>query len=94
MCVGKGRPQWVRLPNPTPKSFSCSVCGANLTKEKETRYDCFWRTNGKLCSKTVATKHDATRFLATVVTETHNGTYQQTRPVTMNVLFDEWVNGT
>ena len=86
----KGKPRWVRLPNPTPRSFPCPECGANLTKEKETRYDCFWRTNGKLRSKTVATKHDATRFLATVVTEAHNGTYQQTRPVTMNVVFDEW----
>ena len=87
---GKGKPRWVRLPNPTPKTLPCPECGANLIKERETRYDCFWRTNGKLRSKTVATKHDATRFLATVVTETHNGTYQQTRPVTMNVVFDEW----
>ena len=86
----KAKPRWVRLPNPTPRSFPCPECGANLTKEKRTRYDCFWRTNGKLRSKTVATKHDATRFLATVVTETHNGTYQQTRPVTMNAVFDEW----
>ena len=85
-----GAPQWVRLPNPTPRSFPCPVCGVNLTKEKETRYDCFWRTNGKLNSKTVATKHAATRFLTTVVAETHNGTYQQTRPLVMNAVFDEW----
>ena len=89
-ACGKGKPRWVRLHNPTPRSVPCPECGANLIKERETRYDCFWRTNGKLRSKTVATKHDATRFLATVVTETHNGTYQQTRPVTMNVVFDEW----
>ena len=88
-CI-KGKPRWTRLANPTPRSFPCPECGASLTKERETRYDCFWRTNGKLRSKTVATKHDATRFLATVVTEAHNGTYQQTRPVTMNVVFDEW----
>ena len=88
-CI-KGTPRWVRLPNPTPRSFPCPVCGANLTKEKKTRYVCFWRTNGKLCSKTVDTKHAATRFLTTVVAETHNGTYQQTRPITMNAVFDEW----
>ncbi len=87
---GKGKPRWVRLPNPTPRAFPCPECGANLTKEKETRYDCFWRTNGKLRSKTVATKHAATRFLASTVTEAHNGTYQQTKPVTMQVVFDEW----
>ena len=89
-CI-KGTPRWVRLPNPTPRSVPCPECGANLIKERETRYDCFWRTNGKLRSKTVATKHAATRFLSTVVAETHNGTYQQTKPVAMNVLFDEWV---
>ena len=88
-CI-KGTPRWVRLPNPTPRAFPCPVYGANLTKEKKTRYDCFWRTNGKLCSKTVDTKHAATRFLTTVVAETHNGTYQQTRPITMNAVFDEW----
>ena len=88
-CI-KGKPRWVRLPNPTPRAFPCPECGANLTKEKETRYDCFWRTNGKLRSKTVATKHAATRFLASTVTEAHNGTYQQTKPVTMQVVFDEW----
>ena len=86
----KGKPRWVRLPNPTPRSVPCPECGANLPKEKKTRYDCFWRTNGKLCSKTVDTKHAATRFLTTVVAETHNGTYQQTRPITMNAVFDEW----
>ena len=89
VCI-KGTPRWVRLPNRKPGAFPCPVCGANLTKEKKTRYDCFWRTNGKLRSKTVATKHAATRFLTTVVAETHNGTYQQTKPVTMNVVFDEW----
>ena len=68
----------------------CSKSKRDLTKGKETRYDCFWRTNGKLCSKTVDTKHAATRFLTTVVAETHNGTYQQTRPITMNAVFDEW----
>ena len=88
-ACGKGKPRWVRLPNP-PRAFPCPVCGANLTKEKKTRYVCFWRTNGKLCSKTVDTKHAATRFLATVVTEAHNGTYQQTRAVLMNVVFDAW----
>ena len=86
----KGKPRWVRLPNPTPRSVPCPECGANIAKERAARYDCFWRTNGKLRSKTLSTKHAATRFLATVVTETHNGTYQLTRPVLMNVVFDEW----
>ena len=87
----KGKRRWVRLPNKPPKDpLVCPACKRDLTKGKETRYDCFWRAKGKLCSKTLDTKHAATRFLATVVTETHNGTYQQTNPVAMNVVFDEW----
>ena len=35
----KGQPQWVRLPNPTPKVLPCSNCGRNLTTEKDVRYD-------------------------------------------------------
>ena len=85
-----GKPRWVRLPNPTPKSVSCPTCGETLTKEKETRYDCSWWAGGKKRSKTFSKKHDASRFLASVVTETHNGTYQQTRAVSMSVVFDEW----
>ena len=86
-----GKPRWVRLPNPLPKkTFPCPTCGSHLTTGKETRYDCSWWAGGKKRSKTFATKHDVTRFLATVVVETHNGTYQQTRPVAMNVVFDEW----
>ena len=45
---------------------------------------------GKKRSKTLHRKHDAARFLASVVTETHNGTYLQTRAVAMSVVFDEW----
>ena len=45
---------------------------------------------GKKRSKTFHRKHDAARFLASVVTETHNGTYLQTRAVAMSVVFDEW----
>ena len=86
------KPRWIRLPNPIPKAFPCSTCGGNLTKEKETRYDCSWWAGGKKRSKTFLGKHDATRFLASVVTETHNGTYLQTRAVTMSVVFDEWVS--
>ena len=86
----KKTPRWLRLPNPTPKTLPCPTCGSNMTKEKETRYDCSWWAGGKKRSKTFATKHAAARFLATVVTETHNGTYQQTRAVAMSVVFDEW----
>ena len=80
----------MRLPSPTPKTLPCRTCGSNLTKEKETRYDCSWWAGGKKRSKTFDAKHDAARFLAGVVTETHNGTYQQTRAVAMSVVFDEW----
>ena len=86
----KGTPRWVRLPNPTPKTLPCPTCGSNLTKEKETRYDCSWWAGGKKRSKTFDTKHAASRFLASAVTETHGGTYQQTRPISMNAVFDEW----
>ena len=85
-----GKPRWARLPNPIPKAFPCSTCGGNLTKEKETRYDCSWWSGGKKRSKTFSKKHDASRFLASVVTETHNGSYQQTRAVVMSDVFDEW----
>ena len=87
----KGKRRWVRLPNKPPKGpLVCPACKRDLTRGKETRYDCLWRAKGKLCSKTLDTKHPATRFLTTVVAETHNGTYQQTRPITMNAVFDEW----
>ncbi len=42
-CI-KGTPRWVRLPNPTPRSVPCPECGANLTKEKKTRYGRFNRS--------------------------------------------------
>ena len=89
-CTTGKPPHWVRLPNPTPKTLPCPTCGGNLTREKETRYDCSWWAGGKKRSKTFQRKHDAARFLATVVTETHNGTYQETRGVSMSVVFDEW----
>ena len=85
-----GKPRWMRLPNPTPKVFPCPTCGSNLTKEKETRYDCSWWAGGKKRSKTFDAKHTAARFLTSAVTETHNGTYQQTRAVVMSAVFDEW----
>ena len=84
------KPRWVRLPNPTPKALKCPTCGGNLMREKLARYDCSWWAGGKKRSKTFQRKHDAARFLATVVTETHNGTYQETRAVAMGVVFDEW----
>ena len=86
----KGQPQWVRLPNPLPKTFPCSTCGSNLTKGKETRYDCSWWAGGKKRSKTFATKHVASRFLTGVVKDSQDGTYQQTRAVAMSVVFDAW----
>ena len=85
-----GKPRWMRLPNPTPKTLPCPTCGSNLTKEKETRYDCSWWSGGAQRSRTFSKKHDATRFLASVVTENHNGTHLQTRAVAMSVVFDEW----
>ncbi len=88
-CAG-GTPRWVRLPNPPPKTHPCPTCGSNITKEKETRYDCSWWAGGKKRSKSFDTKHAASRFLASAVTETHNGTYQETRAVAMNEVFDAW----
>ena len=85
-----GKPRWARLPNPARKTFSCPTCGTNLTKEKESRYDCSWWSGGAKRSRTFSKKHDATRFLASVVTEIHNGTHLQTRAVAMSVVFDEW----
>ena len=87
----EGKPTWVRLPNPTPKSFPCPDCGRNLVKEKQIRHDCSWWAGGKKRSKTFQRKHDATRFLATAVTEAHNdGTYQKPKPVSMAEVFSAW----
>ena len=86
----EGKPRWVRLPNPNPKMLPCATCGSNLTKGKETRYDCSWWAGGKKRSKTFATKHAASRFLTSVVKETQEGTYQQTRRVSMSEVFSEW----
>ena len=86
----KGKRRWVRLPNPTPRASPCASCGANLTKEKETRYDCSWWAGGKKRSKTFATKHAASRFLTEVVKVAQDGTYQETRRVPMSEVFNEW----
>ena len=86
----EGTPRWVRLPNPIPRTFPCANCGSNLTKGKETRYDCSWWAGGKKRSKTFATKHAAARFLTSVVKEIQEGTYQQTRRVSMSEVFNEW----
>ena len=86
----EGKAQWVRLPNPLPKTFPCGSCGGKLTTEKETRYDCSWWAGGKKRSKTFSTKHAASRFLTSVVKETQEGTYQQTDRVSMSKVFNEW----
>ena len=86
----EGGPHWVRLPNPTPQTVACSTCGRNLVTEKGVRYDAFWRAAGKLRTKSFTRKHDAQRYLTTVVKETHEGTYQPTRTVSMDAVFDAW----
>ena len=68
------KPRWVRLPNPARKTFSCPTCGVNLTKEKESRYDCSWWSGGAKRSRTFSKMGTMLRgFLLSVVTETHNG---------------------
>ena len=89
---GNGKPQWVRLPNPTPGTVPCRACGRDLTNEKEVRYDAVWWALGKKRSKSFTRKHDAQRSLAAAVNETHEGTYQHTRVATMNTVFDAWLS--